>query len=182
MAGPSWLDRAIGIVAPRAALRRVQARDALDLLGRGYDGAAKGRRTEGWRSPGTSADAEIAAAGGLLRDRMRDLVRNNPHAAKAVSVLVNNLIGSGIIPRAASGDGKLDSQATALWDAWSVRCDADGQLDFLGLQTLACSIGKTNALLPRTSSAGAAGVLPAAGTKADDPRSLWVLPAVSGRA
>lgn len=138
MAGPSWLDRAIGIVAPRAALRRVQARDALDLLGRGYDGAAKGRRTEGWRSPGTSADAEIAAAGGLLRDRMRDLVRNNPHAAKAVSVLVNNLIGSGIIPRAASGNGKLDAQATALWDAWSVRCDADGQLDFLGLQTLAC--------------------------------------------
>jgi MFS family permease len=44
------------------------------------------------------------------------------------------------------------------------------------------SIGKTNALLPRTSSAGAAGVLPAAGTKADDPRSWWVLPAVSGRA
>ena len=44
------------------------------------------------------------------------------------------------------------------------------------------SIGKTNALLPRTSSADAAGVLPAAGTKADDPRSLWVLPAVSGRA
>ena len=81
---------------------------------------------------------EIGTAGALLRDRMRDLVRNNPHAAKAVSVLVNNIIGSGIIARAASGNDKLDAQATALWEAWSARCDADGQLDFLGIQTLAC--------------------------------------------
>lgn len=134
----TWLDRAIGSVAPRTALRRVQARDSLDALARGYDGAAKGRRTDGWRSAGTSADSEIGTAGALLRDRMRDLVRNNPHAAKAVSVLVNNIIGSGIIARAASGNAKLDAQATALWEAWSVRCDADGQLDFLGIQTLAC--------------------------------------------
>ena len=134
----TWLDRAIGSVAPRTALRRIQARDSLDALARGYDGAAKGRRTDGWRSASTSADSEIGTAGALLRDRMRDLVRNNPHAAKAVSVLVNNIIGSGIIARAASGNDKLDAQATALWEAWSARCDADGQLDFLGIQTLAC--------------------------------------------
>ncbi|MFM8354075.1 MAG: phage portal protein, partial [Gammaproteobacteria bacterium] len=134
----TWLDRAIGSFAPRTALRRVQARDSLDALTRGYDGAAKGRRTDGWRSAGTSADSEIGTAGALLRDRMRDLVRNNPHAAKAVSVLVNNIIGSGIIARAASGNEKLDAQTTALWEAWSARCDADGQLDFLGIQTLAC--------------------------------------------
>ena len=134
----TWLDRAIGTVAPRAALRRVLARQSFDALSRGYDGAAKGRRTDGWRAVGTSADAEIGVAGALLRDRMRDLVRNNPHAAKAVSVLVNNIVGSGIIPRAASGNDKLDAQANALWEAWSARCDADGQLDFIGLQTLAC--------------------------------------------
>jgi len=138
MARMTWLDRAIGSFAPRTALRRVQARDNLEILARGYDGAAKGRRADGWRTAPTSADSEVGVAGALLRDRMRDLVRNNPHAAKAVSVLVNNIIGSGIIPRAASDNAKLNAQANALWELWSAQCDADGQLDFLGLQTLAC--------------------------------------------
>ena len=138
MARMNWLDRAIGSFAPHRAIKRLQARQALESLTRGYDGAARVRRTDGLRAPGTSADAEIATAGTLLRDRMRDLVRNNPHAAKAVSALVNNIIGSGIIPRAASGNDKLDAKVNALWEKWSSQCDADGQLDFLGLQTLAC--------------------------------------------
>jgi len=97
----SWFDRAIALVSPRRATRRLLAREAFEGLTRGYEGAARGRRTDGWRSPGTSADSEIATAGALLRDRMRDLVRNNPHAAKAVAVLVNNIVGAGIMPRAA---------------------------------------------------------------------------------
>ncbi|RCK26784.1 portal protein [Thalassospira profundimaris] len=133
-----WFDRALAAVAPRAVTRRALARQAFDGLARGYDGAAKGRRTDGWRTPGTSADTEVAMASALLRDRMRDLVRNNPHAAKAVSVLVNNIIGAGIMPRATSGDEKLDRTVNALWEQWSRRCDADGQLDFYGLQTLIC--------------------------------------------
>ena len=138
MSGLPWLDRAIGAVAPRTALKRVLARQSFEAIARGYDGAAQGRRTGGWRTSATSADAEVAIAGALLRDRMRDLVRNNPHAAKAVSALVNNIIGSGIIARAASGNEKIDAQANKLWATWSAQCDADGQLDFLGLQTLAC--------------------------------------------
>ena len=75
----NWFDHAIATVAPRMAARRVMARQAFETLTRGYDGAARGRRTEGWRAPGSSADTEIGVAGALLRDRMRDLVRNNPH-------------------------------------------------------------------------------------------------------
>ncbi|SIS76252.1 phage portal protein [Phaeovulum vinaykumarii] len=88
------------------AARRVMARQAFETLTRGYDGAARGRRTEGWRAPGSSADTEIGVAGALLRDRMRDLVRNNPHAAKAVAVLVNNIIGAGI---------RLDAASETAW-------------------------------------------------------------------
>ncbi|MDN2565262.1 phage portal protein [Aquibium sp. A9E412] len=134
----NWFDHAIASVAPRMAARRVLARQAFETLTRGYDGAARGRRTEGWRAPGSSADTEIGAAGALLRDRMRDLVRNNPHAAKAVAVLVNNIIGAGIMPRAASGDDTLDRKVDALFERWTAECDADGQLDFYGLQTLIC--------------------------------------------
>ena len=125
----NWFDHAIASVAPRTAARRVLARQAFETLTRGYDGAAKGRRTEGWRAPGTSADTEVGVAGALLRDRMRDLVRNNPHAAKAVAVLVNNIIGAGIMPRAASGDDKLDRKVDALFERWTADCDADGQLE-----------------------------------------------------
>ena len=134
----NWFDHAIATVAPRAAARRVLARQAFETLTRGYDGAAKGRRTDGWRAPGTSADTEVGVAGALLRDRMRDLVRNNPHAAKAVAVLVNNIVGAGIMPRAASGNDKLDRKVDALFARWSAAADADGQLDFYGLQTLIC--------------------------------------------
>ncbi len=134
----NWFDHAIASVAPRAAARRVLARQAFETLTRGYDGAAKGRRTEGWRAPGTSADTEVGVAGALLRDRMRDLVRNNPHAAKAVAVLVNNIVGAGIMPRAASGNDKLDRKVDALFAQWSDKAHADGQLDFYGLQTLIC--------------------------------------------
>ena len=135
---PTWFARAIAVVSPRRATRRLLAREAFEGLARGYEGAARGRRTDGWRSPGTSADSEIATAGALLRDRMRDLVRNNPHAAKAVAVLVNNIVGAGIMPRAASGDDRLDRTVNELWEAWARHCDADGQLDFYGLQTLVC--------------------------------------------
>jgi hypothetical protein len=51
----TWFDHAIASVAPRMAARRVMARQAFETLTRGYDGAARGRRTEGWRAPGSSA-------------------------------------------------------------------------------------------------------------------------------
>lgn len=124
------LDRAIGVVAPRTALKRMRARAAYDAA-RGYAGAALGRHTDGWRAPSTSADTEIAAAGPRLRDRHRDLVRNDPHAAKAVSSWVTSLVGDGIMPRT------NDKKAMAAFNRWCRQCDADGQLEFYGFQTLA---------------------------------------------
>jgi len=42
------------------------------------------------------------------------------------------------VPRAASGDAALDREVDRLFEIWARGCDADGQLDFYGLQTLAC--------------------------------------------
>ncbi len=104
---------------------------------RAYDGAAKGRGTDGWVSGNTSADAEIAVAADLLRQRMRDLVRNNPLAAQAVQVLVNNIVGTGIEPRANTGDAGLDREVDAAWRRWARAADAHGHTTFQGLLTLA---------------------------------------------
>jgi len=138
LTSPTLLDRAIAAFAPRAGIKRLMARQAFESLSkRAYDGAAGGRRTDGWRATGSSADAEIASAGAILRNRMRDLVRNNPHAAKAVSAWVSNIVGDGITPRAKTGNPTLDRKIDDLFVQWSKVCDADGRSDFNGLTTLA---------------------------------------------
>jgi lambda family phage portal protein len=125
------IDLAIGWVSPGSGLRRVRQRAAMEMLTRDYDGADRGRLKSSWKTRSTSADAEIAKAGRILRDRMRDLVRNNPHAANAIAVLVTHAIGDGIVPRA------KDPKVNALFAEWIKVCDADGQLDFYGIQALA---------------------------------------------
>lgn len=132
------LDRVIGFFSPRSALDRARARAALDIVEavRGYDGARIGRRGNG-RSPSTSANAEIGPAQVRLRNRVRDLVRNNAHAARIVDVLAGHMVGTGIVPVSRTGDAGLDKRVNDLWARWSDVCDADGQLDFYGLQALA---------------------------------------------
>ncbi|AUM72964.1 phage portal protein [Paracoccus jeotgali] len=130
------VDRAVAAFSPEVALRRLYARSAIDRM-RGYEAASKGRGTAGWRANGNSADQEIALAGPVLRDRMRDLVRNNPMAAQAVQVLVNNIVGYGIRPRAATGDRELNQRIDALWRRWERDCDEHGHTNFQGILALA---------------------------------------------
>ncbi len=129
-------DRVLAAVAPQSAARRLAARMAIERM-RGYDGAGRGRETDGWQAAATSADSEIASAGPVLRQRMRDLVRNNPLAAQAAQVLVNNIVGPGIRPRAASRDPGLNARVDALWADWTKRCDRHGHTEFHGLTALA---------------------------------------------
>ncbi len=132
-----FLDEVLSAVAPRSAAKRYAARMAIANMRRGYDGAARSRGTDGWAAGSTSADAEIAGAGALLRHRMRDLVRNNAIAAQAVQVLVNNIVGTGIVPRAHTGDAALDKEVDQLWQRWSEGSDAHGHTTFQGLLNLA---------------------------------------------
>lgn len=130
-AEPTLLDRAIAWIAPTLAVKRMRARATL-AFSRGYDGAKVGRRTEGWRAGSTSANAEALPALSALRNRSRDLVRNNPYAKRAIGALVSGMVGSGFV--ASLNDARQDVRAA--WDAFSRNCDADGQFDFAGLQTL----------------------------------------------
>ncbi|MEY3081898.1 MAG: hypothetical protein RJA94_1883, partial [Pseudomonadota bacterium] len=132
----NWLDRTIGAVAPAVALRRFRQRQALQLVQRAYEGAKVGRRTDAWVTAGTGANSEIAPASARLRDRSRDLVRNNPYAAKAVNALVSNLVGTGIVPRARAKRTAAAKAADQLWLQFAASCDAEGLTDFGGLQAL----------------------------------------------
>ncbi|HOQ48004.1 MAG TPA: phage portal protein [Bryobacteraceae bacterium] len=132
----NWLDRAITWVSPEAGLRRVRARRAAEMVRLAYEGARATRRTDGWITTGNSANAEIVLALSKLRERSRDLVRNNPYAARAVAEVVGNAVGTGITAQARTGLPELNRQIDAAWLDWIERCDADGQLDFYGIQAL----------------------------------------------
>lgn len=147
-------DRFVGYFNPKAALQRAQARAAMTLIDdylamqkRRYEAAAKGRRTSGWRTSPTDSNAEALPVLATLRDRSRDLVRNDPYAANAVETIVTNTIGLGIMAKFSS------PQLQAAWKIWcnSTVCDADDKHDFYGLQALAlrCVVESGEVLIRR---------------------------------
>lgn len=140
MSSGNWLDRAISYVSPVRGAHRAQARAVMQALA--YDAAKTGRRTSGWITGGTSADAEIGLYGDRMRDSARDLVRNNPHAAKGLAVIVSNKIGTGILcgpdPSVmVRPSQRLIAKIADLWERWIDSCDMAGRLDLYGIQSLA---------------------------------------------
>jgi lambda family phage portal protein len=131
---PNWLDRAISYVAPRAGLMRVRARAAAEILVRHYEGAASGRRTQGWKRPSGDANAAMQGTLARLRETARDLVRNNGHAESAITTICDHVVGWGIVAKAKP----KNARAAKLWEEWAgtTACDAEGQNDFAGLQHL----------------------------------------------
>lgn len=93
----SFIDRAILALSPEAGLRRIKARAAAHAV-MNYDAASKGRRTYGWKAPGTSADASVEMSRARLRQLSRDMIRNRPYAARGQAVVTGNVVGTGITP------------------------------------------------------------------------------------
>lgn len=136
----TFWDRALGFFSPLAELRRLQARQARDVMLRsnGYEGASHGRRTQNWYANGLAANALVWGNVKTLRSRCRDLERNQPYAASGLEVITTHTVGKGIIPTATGG--KRDSKnLDSLWVDWGdeTACDFDGRFDFYGLQALA---------------------------------------------
>lgn len=123
-----WWDRLLGRAEPKPSKPGKGRRKK-----RGYDGASKGRHTEGWTTTGGSGNAEVGAAASTLRARSRDLRRNDPFAASALSKLATRIVGTGIRPRSMTGDEALDKRVNDLWERWSAECSPDGQADINGV-------------------------------------------------
>jgi lambda family phage portal protein len=131
-------ERAIQLINPAAAYKRERFRLATDILQkRRYDAAGTGRRFDGWHRTGTSADAEINRSLSNLRNGSRDLVRNNPWAKRAISVIANHVVGTGI-RLTPVGDEKTIEAVKREWKAFAETkaIDHDGRLNFYGLQKL----------------------------------------------
>ncbi len=125
---PNLLDRVISAVAPQAGLARMRARYAEESFKRHYEGASVGRRTAGWTAPSSSGNSALWGIQ-RLRDRARDLYRNDAWVGAAHDVITTETVGTGIVARWSS------PELQALWDAWVPVAGAGG-LDFNALQAL----------------------------------------------
>lgn len=137
----NFLDRFALAVSPAWALGRLQARAAaLILKQRHYDAAATGRRTVGWSRSGSDANAVNRPALHILREHARDLCRNNGWARRGRGLIGNGVVGRwGIVPKAELPAGAATDELARRWRRWadkSTQCDADGRLNFYGLQRM----------------------------------------------
>lgn len=107
----SGLDRAIGIFSPRSEkVRRIERVKAAQV--RQYAAAKVNRLTGDWIPANQDVNSLIRSSSSIVRARSRQLVRDFPFFARAVNILTNYTVGTGIrfqsrvIDEAASTDKK----------------------------------------------------------------------------
>ncbi len=113
---------------------------------RAYAGAVINRLTSDWIANGTSADSEIKTSLRKLRDRSRQMVRDNPYARQAKRTTQINVIGQGIrlqsqvmTLRGNKRDEKLNTLIEGKWERWcrADYCDVAGRNSFHTFEWLA---------------------------------------------
>ena len=113
---------------------------------RSYAGAIVSRLTSDWMSTRASADAEIRNSLSKLRDRSREMVRNNPYAKQAKRTTQVNVVGSGIKLQSQVQQvrGRKPSEAInrlieEKWHLWTraKHCDVAGRHSFQMMEWLA---------------------------------------------
>jgi lambda family phage portal protein len=124
------LDRLVGWFNPSAGLVRYFDRMRLQ---RAYEAASPRDRWKPRRG-GASANADHLADAATVRTKARALVQNVPYIAAGLEALVSNTIGTGIATFSTAADA---DRRNALWAEWCRVCDADGRLDWAGIQAAA---------------------------------------------
>ncbi|MEG3437691.1 phage portal protein [Pannus brasiliensis CCIBt3594] len=114
---------------------------------RGYDAARRTRATFDWKTSSASADSELTDLP-ALRNRSRDLVRNNPYIKRAIyTTIPDNVVGASGIrfqsqvkrKRGDRLDDAINTQIEEAWQEWqeAAYCHTAGKLTFAGIQRLA---------------------------------------------
>ena len=145
----NFIDRAIGYFDPVRQARRQRARNFMALTG-AYTAALTSRRTlQSWATIPQDADSALLPDLQTLRERSRDIVRNNPIGTGAINTAVTNVVGTGMKLQARPDREILkltDEQADlweknierefAMWAEEPAYCDIRKTLNFADIQEL----------------------------------------------
>ncbi len=143
------LDKAIAWVAPTWGRARLQSRATMALAS-SWVGASKRRRaTKEWAVTSGDADSDTLNDLPTLRERSRDLVRNNPIAGAAIATKVAGTVGTGlrlqsnpdrdVLGLSEDGAARLSRAIEREFSLWasSPNCDLERVCTFPDLQELA---------------------------------------------
>lgn len=112
---------------------------------RGYDGANVGRLFSTFNPSQRSADSEIRYNLKTLRNRCRDLSRNNEYARRYLHLIKTNVVGDrgvSLQERSMNENGTLDTGANNLiereWSRWGRigNCTVDGRMSWIDAQSM----------------------------------------------
>lgn len=133
----NFVDKLVNFFSPQLGTKRMMNRFVQQQV-RQYEGAGRGRRTDNWKATSASANTEIHSSLITLRNRSRELARNNGYGKNAIRKIANNVVGTGIIPNPVITSKPQEKKFKALWNAWalSTQCDYDGHKNFYGIQNL----------------------------------------------
>lgn len=139
------IDSFVSVFSPKAGLERKIYRNAMSRS-TAYRSATTTRMNDDWIPTSGSADEDLLKSLPKLREKSRDLNRNNPYAAGITATVVTNVVGIGIRPQSrVDRDGiSINEEQTDLfektaekkWHQWVEFADAGRRLDFYGIQRL----------------------------------------------
>ncbi len=140
------IDNVVSYFSPVKGVERRKARTILAMTG-SYKGSNKRRRGLSEFNPlSGSADYDTNHDLPTLRDRSRDLVRNNPIATGSIHTAVQNVVGTGLRLNARididmlgidKDEAKIfESRAERGFKVWMKECDIERTLNFLEMQDL----------------------------------------------
>jgi lambda family phage portal protein len=122
------VDRIVNWFDPVRGHARFMGRAQMAISG-GYTGARRDRKqTSTWRPGDGDADTVILPDLPTLRDRTRDLERNSPIAAGAISTKVTCVVGSGLTPHSCIDRDVLTGLTDDQADAWQRAAEREFRL------------------------------------------------------
>lgn len=140
------VDDFIGVFSPQAAAKRRYFRYIEQKMLGSYRGAEGGRLRGSWIPGGGSADQDLLRELPDLRERSRDLVRNDGIASGAIDTIITNIIGSGIKYQSRLDKDalkvdeeytdKLQRQFERVWNEWCNEADAGNRMNFYEIEEL----------------------------------------------
>lgn len=131
----NFLDKAIATFNPRLAAERMVFREFMAS----YRGGVPTRASDsfGGSESRTGQKVPSTETNRSMRDRARNLDRNNALASSVLDRSVENVVGTEIVIRPATDSDEFNREAEDLWkDGFCRNCDIRGMNDFAGIQQL----------------------------------------------
>lgn len=125
-----------------APTREIESEPRVRMARRQYSGAGFGRTMNDWVAGSTSGDAEIRTSLRTMRNRSRQLARDNDYVKNALRQIQNNVVGQGvnmqaqIMGKRGPGAGSLSTPQNKLvedeWSKWkrADSCHTAGKMSF----------------------------------------------------